>query len=487
MSDSVGTRIARTGEAVPSVAQGNPLVRGPWVGELRDAVACYYGIRYARLSDAKRPRSKATAASGQLDVAGLTDVPVFRQLPSRLEIVTGPAGRINPQDDEAFYLNVWAPEGAEGLPVLVFVHGGAWASGGGAMRWYRGERLAREGIVVVTVNYRLGPAGHLAPDDDADQDHRPFGDLLQALRWVGQNVAELGGDPDRVTLGGQSAGAWYAWALASLPEARGLFRQAAILSIPQIKPWTPDHRVAFTNRVEAIRRESGAAPGSESLLRAAAQVLSETPRIAGAMPPMYLPMLSGEAAGILESATSAAEHLHADALYVRITRHEMSVFLPPLEPGSAAGDMLMEALRARCRREAVPHHPAPRHWDSRYAEAVELSSWLEFGRFANEIATQARKRGRPVISREFDVEAGQPGFGAVHCIDLPFQFGNRADWDDAPMLAGWQGGAFEEISRELRGDLADFVRGRHDSSHRVFSAARHVTHPTDGNDETCAR
>lgn len=479
MSGAVVTRLARSGEAVQSGFRETPVHPGPWDAKMRDGVACFYGIRYARLSDADQPRSAPVAASGQLDVADMTEVPVFPQLPSRLEIVTGTACRINPQDDAAFYLNVWAAQGAEDLPVLVFVHGGAWASGGGSMQWYRGEQLAREGVVVVTVNYRLGPAGHLAPVGEPADTHRPMEDLLLALRWVRDNIAALGGDPDRVTLAGQSAGAWYAWALASLPEAKGLFRQAALLSIPEIRPWSIDHRRAFTARVEEILRLSDEKAGHLSLLRAAAQALGETPRVAGAMPPMYLPTLSGEAAVILQSAASAAQHLHADALYVRATRHEMSVFLRPMLPGSPEAAPLAAELRKRCRDEIVPHHPAPPQWDAPFAEAVELASWLEFGRFSREIATEARNHGCAVVSREVDIEAGQADLGAVHCIDLPFQFGNPADWDDAPMLSGRNDAAFERLSHEMRKDLAAFVRGRHDRDALVFRQGKAAPGLTD--------
>lgn len=453
------------GDVSPRDAGGDTVRRGAWIGTVRNQVETYYGIRYARLSDAGRPGSRSTAASGQLKVEDMTAVPVFPQLPSRLEAVTGPAGRLNPQDDEAFFLNVWAPLGADRLPVLVFVHGGAWASGGGAMRWYRGERLAGDGIVVVTVNYRLGPAGHLDDDGGDRPVHQPFGDLLLALQWVGRHIVELGGDPDRVTLAGQSAGAWYAWALASLPEAEGLFRQAAILSIPQIAPWTPARRAAFTHRVVTLAAGQN---GADRLLHAGVQALAETPRVAGGMPPMYLPMVAGTAAGMLENVATAAAHLHAEALYVRVTRHEMSVFLPPLEPGSAAAEEILRELRARARGEAVPSRSAPAWWHPQYAEAVEFASWLEFGRVASEIAEEVGLRGHDVMWREFAATGGPPHFGAVHCIDLPFQFGNFADWADAPMLAGWEPDAFEQVSRAVRTDLVEFVRGDCVDVHRTL-------------------
>lgn len=454
-----------------------PVRRGPWVGTVNGDVECYYGIRYARLSDPGRPCSPAVSASGQAEAAEMVQVPVFPQLPSRLESVTGTAGRLNPQDDAAFFLNVWMPREAEGLPVVVFVHGGAWASGGGAMQWYRGQRLAQEGLVVVTLNYRLGPGGHLDDGPHAPS-HAPFGDLLLALRWVRDHIADMGGDPGRVTLAGQSAGAWYAWALASLPQAKGLLRQAALLSIPCIRPWTPQERMRFTQQVLALSDGEDGATVRERLLRAGARALAQMPRIAGAMPPMYMPMLTGGAAACLHSAASAAAAMHADALYVRVTRHEMSVFLPDDAPDSDAAAATLQQLRARTGKDEAEHRPAPAHWDARYAEAVQRSSWLEFIGFADKIASAVASHGHPVVWREFAGIGGPPRFGAVHCMDLPFQFGNRADWTDAPMLAGWSHDAFEALSAEVRSDLAEFARGRHGPARRVLGDSAPVPAPT---------
>ena len=465
-------RVEEGGPAGPG--QDQPVRRGPWQGQVLDGIECYYGIRYGRLPrQGQRFGWVVAAAAEQLDVDELTEVPVFPQLPSRLESVTGRGGRINPQADDAFFLNVWVPRAALRLPVLVFVHGGAWASGGGAMRWYRGQHLAAEGLVVVTLNYRLGPAGHLDGRDAGARAvatggiHRPFGDLLAALRWLREHIAVLGGDPDRVTLAGQSAGAWYAWALASLPEAEGLLSQVALLSIPSITPWTAAYRAQFTDRVHAVGAQTlgenaGVATPAEALLRASAQVLGETPRVPGAMPPMYLPTLTEEQASLLESAHSAAQRFHARALYVRVTLHEMSAFLPPTVHTEAGAAELLGVLQTRAGKQRVPSRVAPAHWPSAYARIVELSSWLEFGRFAGEIAAETAGCGHPVVERRFSALASPSHLGATHCMDLPFQFGNFPDWADAPILENWTREEFESLSCSLRTDLAQFAQGRHE-------------------------
>lgn len=411
---------------------------------LRDGVRCAYGLRYGRLSDPANPRSAVVPAEGQIDVEELTGVPVFPQLPSRLERVMGPGIGENPQADDAFFLNVWAPEGARDLPVLVFLHGGAWVSGGGSARWYRGARLAREGMVVVTVNYRLGPAGHL--EDGQGGEHRPVGDLLAALEWVRDHIRDFGGDPAQVTLSGQSAGAWYAWALAGLPAAAGLFRRVALLSPPGITPWTEAERREISLRVAVLQDHLLAEgdPPDTAELSAGARVLSARASKVGAIPPMYLPVWP-------DALSDAATPLHVEALYLRTTSHEMSVFLPPM------ADEDLHALRVRVGPIALP--PAPTGWSADYAEAVTLASWSQFGRFVGGIAAAAQGRGIPVVRREFAALSGLDALGAAHCFDLPFQFGNPGDWHDAPMLSDWPESEFQALSDLTVGDLAAFVKG----------------------------
>ncbi|MCA1297403.1 carboxylesterase family protein [Stappia indica] len=438
--------------------------RGGAVGVSRGGIACFYGLRYGQLLHPGSPRSAITTAGGQLKVEHLTDVPVFPQLPSRLEDVMGPGIRDNPQDDAAFYLNVWAPEDAAGLPVLVFLHGGAWASGGGAARWYRGERLAGEGLVVVTLNYRLGPTGHL-DDDEPGSYHRPIEDILQALRWVQAHIADFGGDPGQVTLAGQSAGAWYAWALSTLPVAAGLFRRAALLSVPAIKPWTPVQRSAFTRAVLSAEARDPAyrQEPREALLRAGARVLSQAPGEPGAIPPMYLPVWP-------EDPARPASKFHVDALYLRVTRHEMSVFLPATLSGSSEMEATLAHLRARAGMAPVPPVPCPPDWPRDRITLVTRASWIAFGRFASAIAGAAEREGRLVVQRAFAALAGPARLGAAHCLDLPFQFGNRKDWRDAPMLEGWPDEEFEEVSGAVRRDLAAFVAGNQQDGHRTLGA-----------------
>ena len=138
-----------------------------------------------------------------------------------------------PQSEDCLCLNVWtAAKPGSRLPVMVWIHGGALTRGASSLVAYDGTALAKRGVVLVTVNYRLGPLGYLAhPELTAESPHHSSGnygalDQIAALKWVQRNIAAFGGDPDRVTIFGESAGAWSVNLLVASPLARGLFHRA---------------------------------------------------------------------------------------------------------------------------------------------------------------------------------------------------------------------------------------------------------------------
>ncbi|MGD9647798.1 MAG: carboxylesterase/lipase family protein [Pirellulales bacterium] len=139
-----------------------------------------------------------------------------------------------PQSEDCLRLNVWTAAGnaAERRPVMVWIHGGALTRGSGAIDVYNGAALARQGAVVVTINYRLGPLGFFAhPELTAESPQHASGnfgllDQIAALKWVGQNIAAFGGDPGCVTIFGESAGSLSVNVLVASPLAKGLFHRA---------------------------------------------------------------------------------------------------------------------------------------------------------------------------------------------------------------------------------------------------------------------
>jgi para-nitrobenzyl esterase len=138
-------------------------------------------------------------------------------------------------DEDCLFLNIWRPMG-EKLPVMVFIHGGAFTLGAGSWGTYDGDLLTEEGVIVVTVNYRLGPFGFLAHPALRDEDalgstgNQGILDQIEALRWVKANIASFGGDPDNITIFGESAGAMSVCTLMATPLAAGLFQRAIMES-----------------------------------------------------------------------------------------------------------------------------------------------------------------------------------------------------------------------------------------------------------------
>ena len=220
-----------------------------------DGVVCVRGVRYGERLDPLDRFSALGDPSPERPQAAAT---VFPQSPGSLDWLLGPALSRMPQSEDSFLLDIWAPVGAKGLPVLVFLPGGAFISGAGNVRWYDGARLAREGgAVVVTVNYRLGALGLLNGAGGAA--NLGAGDILQALTWIQRNIAAFGGNPGAVTLAGHSAGAWYAYVLSFAEQARGLFCRTALFSLP----WQPPlNATEFAERYELFAAALGGAPRS---------------------------------------------------------------------------------------------------------------------------------------------------------------------------------------------------------------------------------
>ena len=215
----------------PEVAIAGGSLRGQSDG----VIATYKGIPYAeppigaRRWKAPVPRSpwKGTRAATAFGPACVQpDLPVA-------SIYNDPPIE---QSEDCLSLNIWAPEHAENAPVVIWIHGGSLRIGAGSLRMYDGAAFARRGIVFISINYRLGALGWLAhPQLSAENSEGISGnygllDQIAALRWVQSNVSAFGGDPENVTIMGESAGALSATYLLASPSARGLFHKAIIQS-----------------------------------------------------------------------------------------------------------------------------------------------------------------------------------------------------------------------------------------------------------------
>ena len=215
--------VSLAGEKKPGVIQ---LDSGHISGRVEDGVRIFSGIPYAAPPIGAIRWKPPQKTASWTEVRKCTDFSPSCPQPTQQD-----AGRFS---EDCLYLNVWTPAANPGeiLPVMVWIHGGAFNFGSASQPEYDGRNLAPKGVVVVTVNYRLGPLGFLVHPllsrESAQGTSGNYGllDQIAALKWVKRNIAAFGGDPDRVTIFGQSAGSRSVTLLMISPLAAGLFQRA---------------------------------------------------------------------------------------------------------------------------------------------------------------------------------------------------------------------------------------------------------------------
>lgn len=221
--------------AASGAAEAQPIVHAP-AGSMRgltkDGVHMFRGIPYAKPPTGARRWKAPQPAAPWTSVRDCTSFgPLAYQAPSS----RFPASSMS---EDCLVLNVWTPATVKApLPVMVWIHGGAFRQGSGHDAMYDGSNLAKAGAVVVTINYRLGSLGFLAHPSLSQEGNGGSGnyglqDGVMALRWVKANAAAFGGDPQRVTIFGESAGGTIGRLLLVAPSARGLFHRAILESGP---------------------------------------------------------------------------------------------------------------------------------------------------------------------------------------------------------------------------------------------------------------
>jgi len=260
----------------------HPVVRlrdGMVRGRVESGVAAFLGIPYAAPPfgpNRMLPPQPVPAWTGERDATAFGptvpkgDYPPQYQPLFPEEVILG---------EDCLNLNVWTPDaGAGGLPVLVWIHGGSFMNGSGSVGAYDGAAFARDGVVCVTINYRLAAEGFLFLGDGIA--NLGLLDQLAALRWVQENIAAFGGDPGRVTVAGESAGAMSVTTLLSMPLASGLFGQAIAQSGAGAHTLTADEgRMVSGYLAEALGvppdRDSIRAVPLDKLVQAASDLVVE--------------------------------------------------------------------------------------------------------------------------------------------------------------------------------------------------------------------
>jgi para-nitrobenzyl esterase len=334
-----------------------------------------------------------------------------------------------PMSEDCLHLNLWtAADSAKArLPVMVWIHGGAYTEGAGSSPHSTGDALAAKGVVVVSFNYRLGALGFLAhPELTAESPHQASGnyalaDAVAALQWVKKNIAAFGGDPSNVTIFGESAGASIAAALVGSPLADGLFQRA----ISQSGTWMGLGIAPMQPRVSAEQQTVKAATDLGMPTLAALRALSAE-EASNKLPRQGM-IIDGWVIPEDLSETFAAERQNAVDVLVGSNRDEGSFAVyagPPITAqrwkDSAAqrwGDLAAVGLAAypgRNDQEAIAAN------NSLFTDNM---SWL-----MRKYAERQRARGKRAYVYQFVHEphyaAGVRSLGVCHSCELPYVFNN---------------------------------------------------------------
>ncbi|MEU5561995.1 carboxylesterase family protein [Micromonospora musae] len=430
-------------DVVPAEASPTPqdvlvTVRGGTLRGVREnGLTILRGVRYAT-AERFAPPVPEQPWSGVRDArehGGASPQPADRSVK--------PAGRseVSAQSEDCLNLTIVTPAADSARrPVLVWLHGGSYRSGAGSWDRYRTDRLVREGdVVVVSVNYRLGALGYLrAPG--VSPGNLGLLDQIEALRWVRDNAADLGGDPENVTVVGQSSGAHSVACLLGVAQARPLLRRAVLQSPPLgLGLGNPALAARVAERfLTRLGRDPWEASTAEVL---AAQQSSErdmSGRAGFGMAPVYGPVAGvdplPDVPGWRAAAQEGAEDLE---VVLGTTRREIAYYLAagpisrrlPLV-GRAVEDGLIDAV----------------------TRTVFARPTLRFGRLL-------ARAGARVFAYRIDDPASTSPYRACHTSDLPLLFGDELAWADAPMLAGLAWSELSDRGAPIRSAWLSFASG----------------------------
>ncbi|MGW7102800.1 carboxylesterase/lipase family protein [Streptomyces sp. NPDC054883] len=326
--------------------------------------------------------------------------------------------------DDCLNLNVWTPDPSRGagLPVMVWIHGGALTRGSSAVPVYDGSAFARDGVVLVSVNYRLGVLGYgVFPDAPAN---RGLLDQIAALIWVRDNIEAFGGDPGRVTVFGESAGATSVGALLAAPRAAGLFAGAVMQSGPpevlpreRVRPMV--RRMAALLKVPATAKAFTAA-ALPDLLAAQGAVLRRSSPVSGG--PAFGLVADPESLPADPSAAAAASGV---PLLMGWTSEEHRLWLAPtgaMRLLDRLGPLAVELARARSGKDRAAVRALRAALPG--AGPADLAGHLLTDRLLRDPLRRiaGARRAAPSHLYEFRWSSGVPGLGACHALELGFVF-----------------------------------------------------------------
>ncbi|MFF0477038.1 carboxylesterase/lipase family protein [Streptomyces sp. NPDC004284] len=322
-------------------------------------------------------------------------------------------------------LNVFTPEAdpRAGLPVLVWIHGGGYVAGSAASPWYDGAAFNRDGVVLVSVGYRLGVEGFLHLEDAPD--NRGVRDWVAALEWVRDNIAAFGGDPAKVTVAGQSAGGGAVQTLLAVPSARGLFRGAISVSGAVMRPDGPEvARTAarlFTSRTGVPATAAALRDLTDDELLDLQDLLSEPGPDREGLPPLLslAPFADGELIPVpVLDALTTGEAAADVPLMLGFTEDEFSMFPAPGPEGPPL-PLLLGALGLDPARAGAFTETYAAGGEDRYFGQALTDTLFRAPNLA--VADARAAREHPTWLYEFRWQSPALGL-AFHCLDLPFAF-----------------------------------------------------------------
>lgn len=425
-------RVNATGRAV-NVFRGIPYAAPP-VGPLR--------FRWPQ---------PASAWTGTLDAGAFGPSPLQSQTSPFSGLI--PGNGVRTVSEDCLTLNVWTPDGAQMLPVLVWLYGGAFVTGGTSIETYDAIALAaNHDVVVASVNYRIGFLGFAWHDDAVAQPNCGLRDQIAALGWVRANISSFGGDPDNVTVFGESAGAGSLLHLATSPAARGLARRCILQSAGV------DHTLRASDAravTDAVLGELGLGesefgrlwelPG-EAIVEAQERAMPNLRGVISSMP--FHPVVDGE---LVPETPSVAFQRGAAAeveLLVSWTADEMRLF-PSLAADRVGTGGLVRWVHAYLQRrlgddpglerarQLVARYEASLNRDGQWGGSDLWAAMQTDGVMrlpARRIADFHAAAGGITYATQFSWAASptESGWhrGAFHAIDLPFTFGtlDRCGW-----------------------------------------------------------
>ena len=338
---------------------------------------------------------------------------------------------ITPVNEDCLTLNIWAPADVANAPVLVWIHGGALVAGSSKEPLYDGTHMAEQGIVLVTINYRVGVLGYLAhPQLSAES---PLGvsgnygllDQIEALRWVNKNISAFGGDPANVTIAGESAGALSVMFLMAAPDARGLFSKAIAQSAYMVS-WPELKQASFgqasaedigSNLVAKLQK-----PDIAALRAMDAQALVEAAAAAGYAPGGTIDgqVLPHQLVEVFNRGEQAPVPLIAGFNSGEI--RSMKVLSPP--PPATADDYesIIHERYLDLADEFLRLYPSSDMQESVFATTRDaLYGWT-----AERLVRKQTEIGQPSFLYYFDHHypaADEAGLHGFHASELPFMFG----------------------------------------------------------------